>query len=159
MPYYCKACPTGSKPIRILRKDTLCGGCVKQTGVKNPPRPGQSTVNRDAKRTTVKLEKQIQKAARIGIDYRAPTEAEKDAAFTKAKEEFDAKLLEVKTLLPDREVFSSITLHAERSLKKFDEECVDGSLVGGALPNRDDGDDDGQHKMLEGTSFGRTPKD
>jgi hypothetical protein len=108
---------------------------VKRTGEKNPPRPGQPTVIRDAKRAAVKLETRIAKATLIGIDYRGPTEAEKDTAFTKAKEKFDAKLLAVKTLLPDREVMSSITLHAERSSKKFPVECVDGSLVGGPLKN------------------------
>ena len=111
---------------------------MKRTGVKNPPRaprPGQSKVNRDAKRAAVKLETRIVKAALIGIDYSCPTEAEKDAAFTKAKEEFDAKLLAVKTLLPDREVIASITLHAEGSSKKFPVECVDGSLVGGPIMN------------------------
>ena len=108
---------------------------MKRTGVKNPPRPGQSNANRDAKRAAVKLETRIVKAALIRIDYRGPTEAEKDAEFTKAKEEFDAKLLAVKTLFPDREVMSSITLHAERSSKKFPEECISGSLVGGPLAN------------------------
>ena len=116
-------------------KDRLCGGCVKRTCVKNPPLPGQSMVNRDAKLAAVKLETRIVKAALIGIDYRGPTEAEKDAAFTKAKEEFDAKLLVVKTLLPDRDVMSSITLHGERSSKTFPMECVSGSLVGGPLKN------------------------
>ena len=101
---------------------------MKRTGVKNPPRPGQSKVNMDAKRAAVKFEMRIVKAALIGNDYRGPTEAKKDAAFTKAKEEFDAKLLAVKTLLPDCEVRASITLHAERSSKKFPVECVSGSL-------------------------------
>ena len=112
---------------------------MKRTGVKNPPqapRPGQSNVNRDAKRAALKLETRFKNAARIGIDFRIPTVAEKDAAFTKAKEEFDAKFLAIKTLLPNRVVFSSIILHAERSSKKFPAECVDGSLVGGPLKNR-----------------------
>jgi hypothetical protein len=108
---------------------------MKRTGVKNLPRPGQSKVNRDAKRTTVKLEKRIEKAKLIGIDYHAPTEAEKEEALTKAKEEFDAKLLVVKTLLPNREVIASITLHGEGSSNPFPQECVDGSLVGGPLAN------------------------
>ena len=111
---------------------------MKRMGVKNPPeapRPGQLTVNRDAKRAAVKLETRIAKAALIGIDYIRPTEAKKDAAFTKAKEEFDAKLLAVKTLFPDREVIVSITIHAEGSSKKFPAECVDGSLIGGKHTN------------------------
>ena len=108
---------------------------MKRTGVKNPPRAPQSKVNRDAKRAALKLETRIVKAARIGINFHIPTVAEKDAAFTKAKEELDAKLLAIKTLLPNREVFSSITLHAEHSSKKFPAECVDGSLVGGPLKN------------------------
>ena len=108
---------------------------MKRTGVKNRPRLGQSMVSRDAKRAAVKLATRIAKAALIGIDYRGPTEAEKDVAFTKAKEEFDAKLLVVKTLFPDREVRASITLHADCSSKTFPEECVSGSLVGGPLAN------------------------
>ena len=110
---------------------------MKRTGVKNPPRPGRLhlNVNRDAKRAAVKLETRTMKAARIGIAIRIPTVAEKNAAFTKAKEEFDAKLLAVKTLLPDRVVMTSITLHGERSSNPFLQECVDGSLVGGKLAN------------------------
>jgi len=92
-------------------------------------------MNRDAKRAAVRFETRIVKAELIGIIHRCPTEAEKDTAFTKAKEKFDAKLLAVKTFLPYREVIPSITLHAERSSKKFPEECISGSLVGGPLAN------------------------
>ena len=70
MPNYCKACLPGCNPIKVGRKDRLCGGCVKRMGVENPPcapRPGQSNVNRDAKRAAVKLETRIVKAALIGI--------------------------------------------------------------------------------------------
>ena len=56
-------------------------------------------------------------------------------ALTKAKEEFDAKLLAIKTLLPNREVIPSITLHGEGSSKTFPMECVSGSLVGGRHAN------------------------
>ena len=122
----------------------MCGDCVKRTGVKNPLKPPRPRIlqngkdrneNRDAKRAAKKLEKKIKKAALIGIDYSSPTEAEKVAAFTKAKVDFDAKFLAVKMLFPDRKVIASITLHSEGSSKPFLVECVDGSLVGGKYRN------------------------
>ena len=81
------------------------------------------------------MEKQKKKAAYLGINYSSPTEAEKVAAFIKAKFDFDAKFLAVKTQFPDREVIASITLHSEGSVKTFLQECVDGSLVGGKYRN------------------------
>ena len=63
--------------------------------------------------------------------YPFPTPVEKNTAYIAGKAAFDAEFREISKVYPERKITISVVAHSNSSRVTFNQECCDGSLVGG----------------------------
>ena len=113
--------------IKVARKGRICANCVIHTGRPNPPSRNEEEMRRNR-------ELQALQPLALRPDwilYPFPTTVEKNAAYIAGKAAFDAEFHGISKAYPERKVTISVAVHSEASKVSFNQECCDGSLVGG----------------------------
>ena len=130
MPVFCEECPEECPDRnRVAAKGSICARCVSRTGRPNPPE------SEEVKRRRLKLEalkpKPIPLPRPDRILYPFPTPVKKNTAYIAGKAAFDAEFREISKVYPERKITISVVAHSKGSTVSFNQECCDGSLVGG----------------------------
>jgi hypothetical protein len=130
MPLFCKECPDRIQPNRISRKGRLCTDCAIRLDRKNPPHRSEEEMRRRRELEALKP-KPIPLPRPDRILYPFPTPVEKNTAYIAGKAPFDAEFREISKVYPERKITISVVTHSYGSTVSFNQECCDGSLVGG----------------------------
>ena len=130
MPSFCEECPDR---IRVRAKGRICAHCVIRLDRKNPPSRNEEELRRQRELYALKP-KPIPLPRPDHPDrilYPFPTPVEKNTAYIAGKAAFDAEFHGISKAYPERKVTISVAVHSEASKVSFNQECCDGSLVGG----------------------------
>ena len=130
MPSFCEECPDR---IRVRAKGRICAHCVIRLDRKNPPSRNEEELRRQRELYALKP-KPIPLPRPDHPDrilYPFPTPVEKNTAYIAGKAAFDAEFREISKVYPERKITISVVAHSNSSRVTFNQECCDGSLVGG----------------------------
>ena len=126
MPFFCEECPDR---IKVALKGRICANCVIRTGRPNPP--SRTEEEKRCNRELQPLQPSCLALRPDRILYPFPTTVEKNAAYIAGKAAFDAEFRGISKVYPERKVTISVVVHSEASKVSFNQECCNGSLVGG----------------------------
>jgi hypothetical protein len=149
MPTFCGLCEDQKNPTQVRGSGRICSACSIRTGKQNPRRKGKTEEQKDrdnerkrqyrAAQTDAIIRENERKRQKRAAKRKAnrpdterdPLPAELESAYNEGKAAFDAEFDKILQVYPERMVTISAVAHSSSSEKSFNQECVEGSLVGG----------------------------